>query len=315
MANERAILHSIDAKSHARHVDAAIAALAERQHGVVARRQLVTLGLGRGAIASRLKRGLLHPVHSGAYAVGHRVLSQRGRWMAGVLSVGPDAVISHRSAARLLGLLPWSGGLTELTCPRALHSRPGIRLHRALLPADETTVFDGIPVTEVARTLFDIATIAEREQIEQAANEAEVRGLTSRLSVPHLLERYPGRRGSVAVRQIFDSGRAKRGVTRKELERRFKQILEATDLPLPRLNADLAVGGRFFNVDCLWQEQRLIVELDGRAVHGTQRAFEKDRERDRLLLVDGWRVTRVTWRQLCDDAPAIVADLRRLLRG
>jgi very-short-patch-repair endonuclease len=86
-------------------------------------------------------------------------------------------------------------------------------------------------------------------------------------------------------------------------------------LPRPRRNAHISVRGRFFEVDCLWAEQRLIVELDGRESHGTDLAFEKDRERDRLLLVEGWRVTRVTWRQLRGDATAVIADLRELLRG
>jgi very-short-patch-repair endonuclease len=106
-----------------------------------------------------------------------------------------------------------------------------------------------------------------------------------------------------------------RGITRKELERRFHAVLDGTDLPRPRRNAHISVQGRFFEADCLWAEQRLIVELDGRESHGTDLAFEKDRERDRLLLVDRWRVTRITWRQLRDDAPAVIADLRRLLRG
>ena len=92
-------------------------------------------------------------------------------------------------------------------------------------------------------------------------------------------------------------------------------VLASTDLPRPQRNVDLAVCGRFFEIDCLWREQRLAVELDGRATHGTARAFEHDREKDRLLLVDGWRMVRITWRQLRDEAPAVVADLRRLLRG
>ncbi len=91
-------------------------------------------------------------------------------------------------------------------------------------------------------------------------------------------------------------------------------LLGATDLPPPRRNADVAVRGRFFEADCLWAKQRVIVELDGHATHGTGRAFEKDRERDRLLQSDGWRVIRITWRQMRDDAPAVIADLRRLLR-
>jgi very-short-patch-repair endonuclease len=110
------------------------------------------------------------------------------------------------------------------------------------------------------------------------------------------------------------AGEKVRGITKSELETRFAAMLAGTDLPAPRRNADLAIAGRFFEVDCLWQEQRLVVELDGRATHGTARAFEKDRERDRLLQADDWRVVRVTWRQLRDDAPAVIADLRRLLR-
>jgi len=103
-------------------------------------------------------------------------------------------------------------------------------------------------------------------------------------------------------------------VTREELEKRFADVLADADLPRPRLNAHVAVRGRFYEADCLWAGQHLIVELDGRAAHGTRRAFESDRERDRLLQSDGWRVVRITWRQLHDDAAAVVADLERMLR-
>jgi very-short-patch-repair endonuclease len=166
----------------------------------------------------------------------------------------------------------------------------------------------------VSRTLFDLAAISTKRQLEKALNEAEVLRLTDKLSVPDLLERYPRRPGSAVLRALLRDGAAARGITRSELEDLFVAVLDRTDLPRPRLNADVAVGGRIFEVDCLWAEQRLIVELDGRVVHGTNLAFEKDRERDRLLLVDGWRVTRITWRQLRDDAPGVIADLRRLLR-
>jgi very-short-patch-repair endonuclease len=149
--------------------------------------------------------------------------------------------------------------------------------------------------------------------MEQMLNEAEVRGLTDRISTPALLKRYPGRAGSVMLREIFSEQTHARGITKKELERRFKVLLDSTDLPRPRRNAHVAVGGQFFEVDCLWAEQRLIVELDGRAVHGTEMAFEGDRRKDRLLIADGWRVTRVTWRQLRDEASAVVADLRLML--
>jgi very-short-patch-repair endonuclease len=187
-------------------------------------------------------------------------------------------------------------------------------VHRGFLAEDEIEVVDGILATGLSRTVLDLAARSSRSQIEQMLNEANVRGLTDRVSIPVLLERYPRRAGSVMLREIFREQTHVRGVTKKELERRFKLLLNSTDLPKPRHNAHLAVGGRFFEVDCLWAEQRLIVELDGRAVHGTEKAFEHDRQKDRLLITEGWRVTRVTWLQLRDEAPAVLADLHRMLR-
>lgn len=234
--------------------------------------------------------------------------------MAAVLTGGPGTVLSHRSAAALWGLLPPSSIAPEVTRPTRFRSRPGLRTHRSALRSDEVTRVDGIPVSSVPRTLFDLAAIANRRQVEKAFNEVEVRGLTDRLSLADLLKRHPGRRGSAVLHAILTDEEKTRGITRKELEERFVRVLAGTDLPQPRRNADVAVQGRFFEADCLWAAQRVIVELDGRATHGTPMAFEEDRERDRLLQADGWRVIRITWRQLRDDAPAVVADLRRLLR-
>jgi hypothetical protein len=208
-----------------------------------------------------------------------------------------------------------SDAAPEVTRPKPFRRQAGIRAHHSPLPDDELEVVEGIPVTSVSRTLLDLAGVITKRQLEQALNEAEVLGLTCRLSVPALLERYPRRGGSAALRALFRDRMAVRGITRRELERRFQAVLADAHISLPRLNAPISVRGRFFEADCLWDEQRLIVELDGRESHGTELAFEKDRERDRLLLVEGWRVTRVTWRQLRDDAPAVIADLRRLLRG
>jgi very-short-patch-repair endonuclease len=234
--------------------------------------------------------------------------------MAAVLSAGPDAALSHRSAAALWGLVPLSSIAIEVTRSRRSRSRPGLRAHCSAIGPDEIVRVDGIPVTSMPRTLFDLAAIMSRDRLEAAFNEVEVRRLTDKLSVIDLLERYPGRPGSTVLRAILADEKKALGVTRKELEKRFAEVLAGTDLPRPRRNADIAVAGRFFEVDCLWGAQRLIVELDGGFVHRTWQTSERDRERDRLLLADGWRVVRITWRQLRDDAPAVLADLRRLLR-
>lgn len=149
--------------------------------------------------------------------------------------------------------------------------------------------------------------------LERAMNEAEVLALTSRVSVRELLDRYPRRRGAAALRRLLDEGAESRGITKEELEARFAAVLAAHGVPAPRRNADIAVRGRYFNIDCLWRRERVIVELDGRAVHGTDRAFESDRQRDRLLLVEGWRVMHVTWAQLRDEPDAVIGDLRQLI--
>jgi very-short-patch-repair endonuclease len=179
------------------------------------------------------------------------------------------------------------------------------------LVGDEVEVMEGIPVTSVARTLVDLAGVLDLRRLEQAVNEAEVRALRSRTSVVELLDRRPNRRGARALRSLVCA--PSRGITRNELERRFLSLVEDNRLPPPRRNADLALDGRFVNVDFLWAAQRVIGELDGRAVHGTDLAFEGDRRRDRQLVAAGWRVARVTWAQLRDEPQAIAADLRELL--
>jgi very-short-patch-repair endonuclease len=314
MSAETRVSHPIDGKSAFRSDDDRIGALAEAQHGVVARRQLLMMGIGRGAVERRIARGRLRRVHRGVYAVGHRPSTRESRWMAAVLSAGAGAVLSHRSAGSLWRILSPTSIAPEVTRATRYESRPGLRAHCGTLRPDEVTRLNGIPVTSAPRTALDLAELLTVHQLERALNEMEVRRITDRLSIPKLLERYPGKRGAAKLRILLADNAEARGVTRKELEARFAALLEATDLPRPRRNADVAVRGRFFEADCLWAEQRVIIELDGRATHGTGRAFEKDRERDRLLQSDGWRVARITWRQLRDDAPAVMADLSRLLR-
>lgn len=293
--------------------DSTIADLARAQHGVVSRRQLLAAGIGARAIEVRLERRTLHAVHRGVYAVGHLVVSPRGKWMAATLAGGPRAVLSHRSAGQLWRIVPQSGGVPEITANTRWRKRHGLVVHRSTLLGDESTRLDGIPVTGPARTQLDLAVILPRERLERAMNQAEVRRLTDLLSIPDLLARHPGRRGNAVLRAILRDSERARGVTVNDFEDRFAALIRRHGLPPPRFNADIAVAGRFFRADAIWTEARLIVELDGGAAHGTEMAFENDRERDRLLLVEGWSTTRITWRQLRDKPDDVAADLRRLL--
>ncbi|MGN6215645.1 MAG: type IV toxin-antitoxin system AbiEi family antitoxin domain-containing protein [Solirubrobacterales bacterium] len=285
-----------------------MARIAQRQHGVIGRRQLLALGMGRRAIVGRLQRGQLHELHRGTYVVGVRRISRKGRWMAAVLACGEGTVLSHRSAARLWRLLPAAAESIDVTCPSGQIARKGIVGHRSTIAEDEWLVEDGIPVTEPFRTIFDLAAVAGRRELERAWHEALAQELKARVSLPILLERYPGRRGAQNLRALLES-RAPETVTRNDFEEAFLALVDAYGLPRPRMNADLALRGRFFEIDCLWERERVVLELDSRGVHGTPKKFESDRQRDRILLAEGWRTMRVTWRQLQQEPAAIVADL------
>lgn len=313
MPAETALSRHIRGKVRSHRPDVAIAELAERQYGVVSRTQLLTLGLGEDAIDHRLRLGRLHRLHRGVYAVGHSVVSREGRWIAAVLAGGPQAVLSHRSAAALWGLRETSSAWIEITTPSTSRSRGAIRRHRGKLPPDEIALCRQVPTTTVPRTLFDLAAVLSVDRLEAAMRKAEFLQLYNRLSLPDLLHRYPGHRGNAKLRSCLEERGGTIGFTRSELEERFLFFVDRAGLPRPQLNAQLQMEGRWIEVDCLWRDARLIVELDGRAAHGTLAAFEADRERDRRLQSAGWRVVRVTWRQLHDESTALARDLRAML--
>jgi very-short-patch-repair endonuclease len=292
-------------------LDRQIAALAESQHGVVTRRQLLEFGTAPQAIRHRLERGRLHPVHRGVYAVGHRVLTVDGIRIAATLAAGAGAVLSHRAAAALWELR--ASDALEVTLERSHRPLRGLRIHHLPLAADEVTTVRAIPVTTVPRTLFDLAAVLPRHQVERAINEAEVRPLTDPLSLADLVSRYPRRAGIATIKAILARLSAGTARTRSELEARFLDFLRRARLPRPEVNASLFVAGRSIECDFLWRERRVIAELDGWKAHGTAAAFERDRARDRMLSARGWRLVRITWRQLHDDADAVASDLRKIL--
>ena len=286
--------------------------MAAAQHGIVTHEQLVRAGLTAKRVASWLRGGRLIRVHRGVYAVGHRVLTQQGRWMAAVLACGEGAVLSHWSAAQLLGIAPRRAMRPEVSRPRTFRGQAGIVCHQMTVAADERDLIDGIPTTSLSRTLFDLAAVASKREVERAFHEAEVRRLTGRLSVPQLLERYPGRRGAPLLRELLAS-KEPFGISRNDFEELFVAFLDRHRLSRGIMNGTLALRGKLFSPDCMWPEQRLIVELDSREVHDTDRSFQGDRRRDRILLAEGWRSARITWAQLRDEPEEVAADLRRLL--
>jgi very-short-patch-repair endonuclease len=290
-----------------------VAALAGGQHGMVARRQLLEVGLTPEMIKTRLRHGALHRFHRGVFAYGHQALTVESRWMAAVLAFGPDAALSHRSAGQLWGLVPRSRIRPEVTRPRHAAGRPYLVVHQAVLPGDEIVRVRGIPVTSVPRTMFDLAGMLKERDVERAWNEMEVGEYTDRLSVPHLLERYPGRKGSGLLAHLANRKTLPVGITRNDLEEAFLALVDRYELPRPRLNVHVVLRGRFYEIDCLWEEQRVAIELDGGGAHGTTRAFHKDRERDRILTAEGYTTARITWDHIQLTPAEVADDLRRIL--
>jgi putative AbiEi antitoxin of type IV toxin-antitoxin system len=314
MPRESAFRGPGDTKKQFRGDDRVIADLAERQHGVVARWQLLRCGIGSGAVKGRVGNGRLHRLHPGVYAVGHPIQTWEGRWMAAALAGGRGAVLSHRSAASLWRLMPTALGPVDIAVPRSTRSTGLVCRHTRHLPVDEKTIRHRIPVTTVSRTLFDLAAVLRPSALERALREAEVLRLPFRPPLPELLSRYPGARGTRPLREcLIRLGRLGVGVTRSKLEDRFLAFLSKHRLPLPETNVIVEIRRRRIEADCLWREQRVIAELDGHEAHGTRAAFEGDRERDRSLQAAGWRAIRVTWRQVEAGDVGLIADLRELL--
>jgi len=209
---------------------------------------------------------------------------------------------------------PNSRSAVDLTTPHKSRSWDGIRRHHKALPADEVTVKEGIPVTTVPRTIFDLAATEPVEVVKAMLKESEYRNLYDRLSLWDLVQRYPGRRGVRRVRAVLEGIKDEPvGRKRSPLEERFALFLRYHHLPQPRFNDWILLGDKRYQVDCHWPGTGQIVELDGWEGHGTKSAFREDRTRDRRLRVAGYSVTRITWAELDDEPETIAADLRMLL--
>jgi predicted transcriptional regulator of viral defense system len=291
-----------------------IARLAERQHDLVTLEQFRSLGLSRSAVAKRAREGRLTRIHRGVYAVGHGRLTMHGHWMAAVLAYGPSAVLSHRSAAGLHGIRPDNRPNTDITLPSpSVRPRPGIDVHRSatLEPVDVTEI-DGIPCTSLARTLLDLAEVVDRRGVERAVDQAEVLRLFDLRAVEEVLSRAAGRRGAAVLRGVLAEYDGPT-LTDRQLEERFLALCRGASLPRPAVNAWVTVGdGVAYKADFVWRAERLVVETDGWGSHGTRRAFENDRRRDRDLRLAGWDVVRFTWRDVEREPGEVTSVLARL---
>lgn len=292
--------------------DARLAPTARAQHGVVSRRQALAAGVGSSTIHRRLTAGLWVRLYNGTYRVG--AVSAPLEWAsAACIAVGSDAVISHMSAACVRG---WVAGdvprPVHLSVPRRrLRARVGLRLHAVVpLEPDELDPVAGLPVTAPGRTLIDLAAVCVARDLERIIAHVQRNDELSDAQLDHLLVRYRGRPGARRLRALVRQSGGPR-FTRSEAEVRFLALIREAELPLPRTN--LRVGR--FELDAVWPRERVVVEIDGYAFHRSRVRFEVDRRKDAWLMAKGYRVIRLTWRQLTEHPIRTAVQVGRALEA
>jgi predicted transcriptional regulator of viral defense system len=300
---------------------ALLARLAGTQHGVVSRRQLRRLGFSDKEIEAGIRLGRLHRVFRGVYAVGYPQEGKKARMRAATLACGEGTVVSHRSAAALLGLLDTAPVVVDVIAPGSAGRKlDRIRAHETVrLEPYETGSVDGIPCTSPGRTLADIAGEVGMRTLRSGFERAAAKGILDVAAVEAAAAR--GTRGAGAARRLARAWRKAAPAARKG---RLKSPLEAMVLPLllsrgvapPRINAPVRLrDGSTIEVDFLWPAERLVVEADSRDFHATDLAFERDRWRDRELLRVGYASFRVTRLQAETETAEIAAAVAERLRA
>lgn len=280
-----------------------LARIASRQHGVITAAQLVGAGLSRAGVTRRVQRGDLHRVHFGVYRVGHVAPSVEADYLAAVLACGERAYLAGLAAAHLLRLVRNRPPVPEVVVVGE-HRHPGLITHRMnTVPFAEVSVYRGIPVTTVPRTLVDLAPRLGFDELAAACHEADVLHGTAPGATLAIAR---GRPGAQKLRAILDGDHP---TVLSRLEKLFLAALAADVLPRPITNRPQ--GAHY--VDCRWPGRRLTVELDSYRFHHTRHAWEQDRERERAARARGDEFRRYTWRDVAEEPAPMLADLRRLL--
>jgi very-short-patch-repair endonuclease len=272
--------------------------------------QLLELGLDRHAINRWCQADLLHRIHHGVYAVGHSTLTPLARMQAACLACGPDAVLSHATAAFLWDLLRSPPFPLDVTLMSG-RSRPkaGIRVHRCVeFDRRDLRWRHGLTVTSPAKTIIDLAAQVNLDEFDRLVAEARARGLLRPGELEAALERAFRRPGAARVRQ-FLAYEEEPDFTRSKGERKLRRFLRQARLSQPRSNRHVAG----WEVDFLWEAEKLVVEFDGFRFHGHRRAFERDRRKDVELANAGYEVLRFTWRQLEQEPLVVIAAIARAL--
>ncbi|HET7511012.1 MAG TPA: type IV toxin-antitoxin system AbiEi family antitoxin domain-containing protein [Solirubrobacterales bacterium] len=288
--------------------------MAERQHGVLARWQLLDLGISPETFRSRCEAGLLVPVYHGVFALGHLRLSREGRWMAAVLACGPGAVLSHFSAGHLWNMCGSYGPIEVMRQSGGFHPKGhrGVKLHQTRrLESYEATVERGIPVVVMERVLLDLAARTDTKRLERIFVQAYKSEELSWRRLSRIINRRRGCKGVGKLRRIVLEVDPEALETKSVSEVDFLALCRPAGIPTPLVN--VLVEGHL--VDFLWPKQKVIVETDSWSHHGDHLAFETDRQRDVELIAAGYDVHRTTYKMLERNPDPFLSNVRRALHA
>jgi very-short-patch-repair endonuclease len=279
-------------------------ALAEAQHGVVSRAQLLEAGLSSDAVRHRMRNGRLHPMARGIYAVGRPELSRLGEMMVAVLALGPGAVVSHATGAELWGVRRGVGPL-EISVPTASgRRRSGVAVHHRRGLTGAVTRHRGVPVTSLPLTLIDMALRWSPRQLEAAVNQADALDLLDPVAMRSALDRFAGRPGVRPLRRLLDEHTFR--LTDSELERQFLRLVRRARLPLPATQRYASS----WRVDFVWPVLGLVVETDSLRYHRTPSQQNRDYQRDHAHRLNGLTPLRFTHFQVSHQADYVLHVLR-----
>jgi very-short-patch-repair endonuclease len=295
--------------------DQRVAEIATGQDALITRDQALGAGLTRGAIEERLVSGRWRRVHASVYLINGAPPTWRQKVRAACLAAGPDAATSHVTAAVLLGILTIRDAVIELTAPFRKHPRnDGYIVHRSRLGTGPVVLIDGIPATNAARTLLDLATRLTRNRLEEAFDASIRLKLTTGDEVQSLIDsvKGSGRRGVRVLQKVLDE-RTPGGAAANVFETRMRQVMRDGGLPTPTRQYEIRVGGHIIGIaDLCYPAERVVIEFDGYADRANKRSFVKDRRRQNALVQAGWIVLRFTWDDLA--RPRYIHDtIRRVL--
>jgi very-short-patch-repair endonuclease len=280
----------------------AISALARRQCGVISLKQLQSAGLTYAQVRRLLERGLLIRLHQGVYAVGQLPQLTKGYLVAALLAGGPDAFLSHRTAAAVYGLREVSIARIDVTVPGSKRrSRGTLRFHRTTQqPTIKTR--NGLRVSSLPDMLIELAPHQTRQELDRLITQSVRKNL---LDLQEMERALNGQPGAAKLRKALERY-LPRPDRKSDLERAFDRLLaQHPEIPEPQRN--IYIDG--WEIDCYWPEQRLAVELDGRPYHVAVADIERDRVKDAKLMLQRIRILRITDHRFELDPRGVFEDV------